>query len=159
MVESGFEKKVLEELNFIKKQLWEVREHMVDVDTVLSWEEKELVNASFRNESEGKLRALKEFKEEMGLKRDSAPETFRIFLDVFVQSFLEKAGRYIDYRIADLLQKLSSDPVPPGASRILDSQEKLFRLRAGNYRLLYRIDFENHKVIILKVDCIGRVYC
>ncbi len=49
------EKKIFEELNFIKKQLAEIKEHMVDIDSLLTAEEKELVFNSFENESRGKL--------------------------------------------------------------------------------------------------------
>ena len=56
------EKKLLEELNFIKKQLGEIKEHMVDIDSLLTAEEKELVIRSFENESRGKLVPLKSLK-------------------------------------------------------------------------------------------------
>jgi hypothetical protein len=49
------ENKLLEELNFIKKQLGEIKEHMVDIDSLLTAEEKELVFRSYENESRGKL--------------------------------------------------------------------------------------------------------
>ncbi|MDW5550799.1 hypothetical protein [Methanosarcina sp.] len=49
------EKKLFEELNFIKKQLGEIKEHMVDIDSILTAEEKELVCGSFENEAKGKL--------------------------------------------------------------------------------------------------------
>jgi hypothetical protein len=53
------ENKLIEELNFIKKQLGEIKEHMVDIDSLLTAEEKELVFRSFENESRGKLVPLK----------------------------------------------------------------------------------------------------
>jgi hypothetical protein len=49
------EKKLFEELNFIKKQLAEIKEHMVDIDSLLTAEENELVLKSFENEARGKL--------------------------------------------------------------------------------------------------------
>ncbi len=56
------ESKLLEELNIIKKQLGEIKEHMVDIDSLLTAEEKELVSRSFENESRGKLVPLKSLK-------------------------------------------------------------------------------------------------
>jgi hypothetical protein len=53
------ENKLLEELNFIKKQLGEIKEHMVDIDSLLTAEEKELVFRSYENELRGKLLPLK----------------------------------------------------------------------------------------------------
>jgi hypothetical protein len=49
------EKRNFEELNFIKKQLGEIKEHMVDIDSLLTAEEKELIFNSFENEARGKL--------------------------------------------------------------------------------------------------------
>ena len=53
------EKKLFEELNFIKKQLGEIKEHMVDIDSLLTAEEKELVFRSFENEVKRKTRTFK----------------------------------------------------------------------------------------------------
>jgi hypothetical protein len=57
------EKKLFEELNFIKKQLGEIKEHMVDIDSLLTAEEKELVLRSFENEARGKLVPLSRLEE------------------------------------------------------------------------------------------------
>lgn len=57
------EKKLFEELNFIKKQLGEIKEHMVDIDSLLTAEEKELVFKSFENETRGKLVPLSRLEE------------------------------------------------------------------------------------------------
>ena len=51
--------KIFEELNLIKKQLAEIKEHMVDKDALLTAEEKELVCRSFENEVRGRLVPLK----------------------------------------------------------------------------------------------------
>lgn len=56
------ESKLLEELNLIKKQLGEIKEHMVDIDSLLTVKEKELVFRSFENEAKGKLISLKSLK-------------------------------------------------------------------------------------------------
>jgi len=57
------DKKIFEELNFIKKQLGEIKEHMVDIDSLLTAEEKELVFRSFENEARGKIIPLKKLEE------------------------------------------------------------------------------------------------
>jgi hypothetical protein len=59
----NIEKKLFEELYFIKKQLGEIKEHMVDIDSLLSAEEKELVIRSFENEVKGKLIPLRKLEE------------------------------------------------------------------------------------------------
>ncbi len=63
MTGETIDKKIFEELNFIKKQLAEIKEHMVDIDVLLTAEEKELVFRSFENEARGKLVPLKKLEE------------------------------------------------------------------------------------------------
>ncbi|TFH03821.1 MAG: hypothetical protein E4H06_03905 [Methanosarcina sp.] len=55
MTGEKIDSKIFEELNFIKKQLAEMKEHMVDIDALLTAEEKELVFRSFENEERGRL--------------------------------------------------------------------------------------------------------
>jgi hypothetical protein len=59
MTGEKIDKKIFEELAFIKKQLAEIKEHMVDIDMLLTAEEKELVFRSFENEERGRLVPLK----------------------------------------------------------------------------------------------------
>ncbi|MDM7918772.1 MAG: hypothetical protein QUS12_06350 [Methanosarcina sp.] len=59
MTREKIDKKIFEELTFIKKQLAEIKEHMVDIDMLLTAEEKELVFRSFENEERGRLVPLK----------------------------------------------------------------------------------------------------
>jgi len=63
MTGEKIDKKIFEDLNFIKKQLAEIKEHMVDIDVLLTAEEKELVFRSFENEARGKLVPLKKLEE------------------------------------------------------------------------------------------------
>ncbi|MHC1754633.1 MAG: hypothetical protein AB9861_04245 [Methanosarcina sp.] len=63
MTGEKIDKKIFEELNFIKKQLAEIKEHMVDIDALLTAEEKELVFRSFENEARGRLVPLKKLEE------------------------------------------------------------------------------------------------
>jgi len=67
MSEVDFEKKVFDELASIKAELDEIKEHMVDADTILSEEEKVIVDESFKHEKEGKLVSISEFKKDLGL--------------------------------------------------------------------------------------------
>lgn len=55
------ENKLFDELKFIKRQLGEIKEQMVDIDALLTAEEKEIVSKSFENESKGKLIKFKDF--------------------------------------------------------------------------------------------------
>lgn len=61
IVGEEIEKRLFEELKFIKKQLGEIKEHMVDIDALLTAEEKEIVFKSFENKKEGKFINFKNF--------------------------------------------------------------------------------------------------
>jgi len=54
------EQVILEKLEKIEKELGEIREHMVDADTILTEEERRLLDASIKNEREGKLVSIGE---------------------------------------------------------------------------------------------------
>ncbi|MBW6470671.1 MAG: hypothetical protein K0A90_05555 [Methanosarcinaceae archaeon] len=67
MPEIDFERRIFDELVHIKAELSEIREHMVDVDTILTEDERHIVKESFEHEKEGKLVSLSDFKKEIGL--------------------------------------------------------------------------------------------
>ena len=59
-------------------------------------------------------------------------------------------------RIVARISKLSDDPRPPGSEK-LSSQEK-YRVRQGNYRVVYAIDDEALQVTVVKVGHRSDVY-
>lgn len=54
------ENRILERLERIEREVIEIKEHMVDVDTILTEEERKLLDQSFIHEKEGKLISLEE---------------------------------------------------------------------------------------------------
>ena len=66
MAGTVFEKRLFDEIAHIRSELDEIKEHMVDVDTILSEEERKMVSESFKNEAEGKLVSLSDFKKNLG---------------------------------------------------------------------------------------------
>lgn len=67
MAEANFEEVVIKELASIKKQLSDIRDHMVDINCILSDEERKLVDKSYEDQRTGNLTSLSEFKKELGL--------------------------------------------------------------------------------------------
>lgn len=55
-------------------------------------------------------------------------------------------------KIIDRIDLLSSDPYPSGSKKIKASSENLYRIRQGNYRVLYTVEDE---VRIVEVRRIG----
>ncbi|MBI4219464.1 MAG: type II toxin-antitoxin system RelE/ParE family toxin [Chloroflexi bacterium] len=59
-------------------------------------------------------------------------------------------------RVIGRVQALSSQPRPPGSEK-LAGQER-YRLRQGNYRILYEIDDAERSVVIFKIGHRRDVY-
>lgn len=79
---------------------------------------------------------------------------FDIFLDIPAQSFLEGVHISTSFQFKETFIKLSEDPVPSDAMRILDRKEKLFRLRSNRLRYLYRLDYDKNKIVIIKIEAV-----
>ena len=67
MSETDLSSRIFDELIFIKAKLNKIKEHMVDVDSIISEDERQLVRESLIHEKEGKLIALTDFKKQQGL--------------------------------------------------------------------------------------------
>lgn len=83
---------------------------------------------------------------------------FEIFLDIQAKNFIKKLDSKSSQRIIKAIEKLAEDPVPCDAKRIYGTREKLFRIRVGDFRVLYRIDYEEIIIIIVSVDSRKIVY-
>lgn len=58
-------------------------------------------------------------------------------------------------RIDDAIRGLASDPRPSGCKKLVGKQfENLYRIRVGNWRILYAI--EDDRLIILILDVVRR---
>lgn len=75
---------------------------------------------------------------------------------VYTVEFTRKAARQfkklsknIQVRISSQIDKLSFDPRLPGSKK-LTGQEEIYRIRVGDYRVLYKI--EEDKLVILVVE-------
>ena len=58
-------KEILEELKAIRSDLEYIKDHMVDVDTILTPKEEERLEESLRDLKEGRTTSLEEFEKEM----------------------------------------------------------------------------------------------
>ena len=61
-------------------------------------------------------------------------------------------------RIDAVFQQLESNPRPPGVVKLSGRSGDSWRIRVGAYRILYRIDDENHRVKVYRIKHRGTVY-
>ena len=83
---------------------------------------------------------------------------FKVLIDIPAQAFLKSADEMTYSRIKETLDELVLDPVPPRAKRIIESKEKLFRLRSRHLRLLYRVNYENQMLVVINIEPVNRMY-
>ena len=59
-------------------------------------------------------------------------------------------------RIISKIDSLATDPRPAGASKLVGTQT--WRVRTGNYRILYQIDDQAQSITIIKIGHRSAVY-
>ena len=79
-----------------------------------------------------------------------------VTLDRQPERFLNKAERTLAGRFAEKIEELRKNPIPSDARRI--SGSALWRVRVGDYRILYYVRYERQTVFIAKIDHRSRVY-
>lgn len=72
-------------------------------------------------------------------------------------NFLKKIERVILIRITEKLEKLKINPFPADCKRV-EIKGKVFRIRVGDFRILYEVLHQDSKLYIIKIDKRGRVY-
>ncbi|MFA4955656.1 MAG: type II toxin-antitoxin system RelE/ParE family toxin [Candidatus Methanoperedens sp.] len=94
------------------------------------------------------------------MSRDITP--FEVLIDERVEKDLEKVPKYIVRKFIKLLDEFEKDPIRPRSGFDLKPMEgypsNTFRLRIGNYRVLYAVDPEFKKVRITSVQHRGDAY-
>ena len=72
--------------------------------------------------------------------------------------FLKKADRILIKRLIDKIEELRNAPIIHDTKTVEGYEEKLFRVRVGDYRILYEVDYKNNKIGIVKIDKRSKVY-
>ena len=83
---------------------------------------------------------------------------YRLLIKPSATREIEAIGTKRDrQRIVGRIQSLASEPRTPGCEKLAGSTA-LFRVRQGEYRVIYTIDDLNHVVVIVKVGHRREVY-
>ena len=83
---------------------------------------------------------------------------FEIKLDKQPEHFLLKCEDKLFERISKKLEMLRQNPVPHDAKRVLGYELPTFRIRIGKHRALYRVNYEEKRIIVVKIDKRDKVY-
>mgnify|MGYP001162653573 CR=1 FL=1 len=74
------------------------------------------------------------------------------------EKFLKKCDDEIYERIIKKIKKLSEKPFPSDCKKISDKEGKLFRIRVGDYRLIYEVFYNKNALIISKINKRSKIY-
>ena len=85
----------------------------------------------------------------------SAKVTYSVFLHPKANKFLEKSNKELADRIKSSLKQLTDNPQRKG-ERLIPSH--FYKLRVGDYRIIYEIWEEEDKVVVLFIDHRSKVY-
>ena len=83
---------------------------------------------------------------------------FKIYLDIPAQKSLKKLDNSFSQRIIESIERLAEDPIPHDSKRIIGIKEKVFRIRVGKFRVLYRVNYKNFCVVVIDIDTRERIY-
>lgn len=73
--------------------------------------------------------------------------------------FVKKLDNQTKERIKGRLLKLQEDPFPSEVERVEGyKDEKIFRVRVGDYRILYFVRYENNQIYVAKIGKRSMVY-
>ncbi len=81
-----------------------------------------------------------------------------VILSSQAKKFLRHAEADVRERIADRIIILAKNPYDREAKKLEGSKEKLFRVRVGDFRILYEIDYRKGFLNVVKIDKRDRIY-
>jgi mRNA interferase RelE/StbE len=84
-------------------------------------------------------------------------DRFRVDLTAAARRQLEKLPPAIQHRLTTAMLRLGGDPWPPGAKRLKGPSE-VFRIRVGDYRVLYRVIDDRLVVLLIRIGHRREVY-
>ena len=72
--------------------------------------------------------------------------------------FLKQAEKALAQRLMKKIESLQTEPFIHDTKVVEGFKEKLYRIRVGDYRILYDVDYENKNIGIVKIDKRENVY-
>ena len=73
------------------------------------------------------------------------------------EKFRKKCDKGLKKRILEKIKNLRIEPVPHNAVSVV-GEERTFRIRIGDYRILYEVKWDNQEILIAIIDKRSRAY-
>ena len=84
--------------------------------------------------------------------------TYRVLLERQAEKELRLLPRQVLQQIDKRLQRLAEDPIPKGALKLRGKETQGWRLRIGDYRILYTVDDQRRLVRVYRIKHRREVY-
>ncbi len=81
---------------------------------------------------------------------------FNINYSSQAKTFLKKADKILTKRLIEKIEKLQEEPVGHDTKSVKGT--KLYRIRVGDYRILYEVDHKENFIGIVKIDKRPKAY-
>ena len=83
--------------------------------------------------------------------------TYQIRVSPVALKYLKSLSPSLKKRIDDKILALAKNPRPAGA-KTLKGMKGLLRVRVGDYRIIYKVEYERLLILIIKIGHRGDVY-
>ena len=82
---------------------------------------------------------------------------YTVIIKPAAEKELKRLGREVQVRVRPFIKALAKDPRPPGCKKLVGFDD-LYRIRVGNYRVVYQIRDEVLLVLVVRVAHRSKVY-
>ena len=82
---------------------------------------------------------------------------YRVLFASRAERDFRKLGLDVQKRLDPAIQALAGDPRPPGCKK-LSGERSLWRIRTGDYRIVYQVEDEQLLVLVVKVGHRREIY-
>lgn len=83
---------------------------------------------------------------------------FQVLLGPSSRKFLKKCEKEVYDRVMKKVKELAINPFPADVKRVVGKEEKVFRVRVGNYRIQYVVFHEKNEILVSDIDKRPRAY-
>ena len=84
--------------------------------------------------------------------------TFSIYYDAQPIRFLKRQDKHVLARLLKKIEDLLHDNPVPHDAKSIQKKHDCFRIRIGDYRVLYRINRDSDKIVVIKIDKRSKAY-
>ena len=87
-----------------------------------------------------------------------AKRRYTVYVAPAADRDLKKLPDAVQRRIVSAIETLADDPRPPGTKKLAGQELNLWRIRVGDYRIVYQIQDERLIVLVVRIGHRGDIY-